>query len=84
MSFKKAVQRNKVSGLMFGSTFNTGRSAPVGNDLVIAQQRQARNAILMSIKSTWVQRHRIGICLARVIVNEQVGDYRQSLEVASN
>ncbi len=84
MSFNKAVRRNKVSGAMFGSTFNTGRSAPTGSDLVIAQQRQARNAILMSIKSTWAQRHRVGIPLARAIISEQVDDYRQSFPVTAN
>ncbi len=77
MSFKKAVRRNKVSGAMFASTFNTGRSAPAGEALAQAQRRQARNMTQLSIRNTWARRHQIGIGLAREIMSEQVVDYRE-------
>lgn len=65
MSFRKAVRRNKVSGAMFGSTFNTGRTAPQGADLIAAQQRQSRAYALLCIQTTWRDRHRVGIGRAR-------------------
>ncbi|HGY3910819.1 TPA: hypothetical protein ACNVX4_006394 [Pseudomonas aeruginosa] len=64
--------------------YATGRSATMGSELRAAQQRQPRNAILMSIKSTWTQRHRIGVRLARQILSEQVDDYRQALAETAN
>lgn len=76
MSFRKAVRRNKVSGTMFGSTFNTGRSAPQGAGLIAAQQRQSRTYALLCIQSTWKDRHRVGIGRARAILAEQIEDYR--------
>lgn len=77
MSFKKAVRRNKVSGAMFASTFNTGRSAPAGEALAEAQRRQARNMAQLSISNIWATRHRIGIGLAREIMSEHIIDYRE-------
>lgn len=38
----------------------------------------------MSIKSTWAQRHRIGVRLDRQILSEQVDEYRQALAVTAN
>lgn len=76
MSFRKAVRRNKVSGAMFGSTFNTGRSAPQGADLIAAQQRQSRTYALLCIQTTWKDRHRVGIGRARGILADQIADYR--------
>lgn len=63
---------------MFGSTFSTGeRAAPEGADLLQAQLIQERNMLYLSIRDVFRRRHRIGLALARAILQESVGDYRR-------